>query len=78
MPMNLILRLPVFGLLLFSFGGCIEHELAIPIKPAGSLVTHEVSIGPSYDTRVYYSLQNSKVIASHSPLGLVPQTLPAP
>ena len=78
MPMNLILRLPVFGLLLFSFGGCIEHELPIPIKPAGSLVTHEVSIGPSYDTRVYYSLQNSKVIASHSPLDWCLKLSPLP
>ena len=59
--------LPSLGLLLVLCG-CIEKELAIPVKPVGKLVSHEVSIGAEYDARVYYSLQRSEVVATHSPL----------
>jgi hypothetical protein len=57
------LALAAFALALF---GCIEYELPVDARPAGEVEVHEASIGDSYELRIFYSLVDRAIVASHS------------
>ena len=52
--------------LVFALVGCIEYELPVEARPAGEAEVHAVSIGDKYEQRIFYSLVNRVIVASHS------------
>lgn len=46
--------------------GCIEYELPVEARPAGVAEVHAASIGDKYEQRIFYSLVNREIVASHS------------
>ena len=46
--------------------GCIEYELPVEARPAGEAEVHTASIGNSYEQRIFYSLVDRAIVASHS------------
>ena len=55
-----------FALLACALFGCIEYELPIEARPAGDAEVHTASIGDSYEQRIFYSLVDRAIVASHS------------
>lgn len=53
-------------LLACALFGCIEYELPIEARPAGEAEVHTASIGDAYEQRIFYSLVNRAIVASHS------------
>ena len=56
----------VFALFACTLFGCIEYELPIEARPAGEAEVHTASIGDSYEQRIFYSLVERAIVASHS------------
>lgn len=52
--------------LAFALVGCIEYELPVETRPAGEAEVHTASIGDSYEQRIFYSLVDRAIVASHS------------
>jgi len=52
--------------LAFALVGCIEYELPVEARPAGEAEVHTASIGNSYEQRIFYSLVDRAIVASHS------------
>lgn len=46
--------------------GCIEYELPVDARPAGQAEVHTASIGDKYEQRIFYSLVDRAIVASHS------------
>lgn len=55
-----------FAFLACALFGCIEYELPIEARPAGEAEVHTASIGDSYEQRIFYSLVDRAIVASHS------------
>jgi hypothetical protein len=66
MMQRLIIACCAFASIAFMFVGCIEYELPVESRPAGVAEVHTASIGDSYEQRIFYSLVDRAVVASHS------------
>lgn len=56
----------IIAYLAFALVGCIEYELPVEARPAGEAEVHTATIGDSYEQRIFYSLVDRTIVASHS------------